>query len=129
MTAVSKGIFVLTLAVIAVASTTAAAQDSNTHRFWDTKNTTAFTVTAAIRAADAGYTCAQMDNPNFRERWLPVKSCAGVSGWLAATQGSQLAITYWAHRTGHHRLERWVPYVWTGPSAVGIGYTIVKSKP
>lgn len=97
--------------------------ESQRHKFWDKKNTTAFAITGAIRAVDAAYTCSKMSNPYFRERWLPVKSCAGVSVWLAGTQATQLGVTYLAHRTGHHKWERWIPYVWTAPSAVGIGYT------
>ena len=44
----------------------------------------------------------------------------GWSGQIAATAltaGADLALRNWAHRKGHHRIERWIPFAFAATSA------------
>ena len=81
-----------------------------THRFWDSTNLALFAGVGAVRALDFAST------RHFRDR--------GVNEWLlnndvvdnkplfvgleAAGTAASIGISYLLHRSGHHRLERWV---------------------
>ncbi len=91
------------------------------HRFWDKENLLLFTGVAAGRALD--FTSTQ----HFRER--------GVNEWLLTNDivdnkplfvgielggvAASIGVSYLFHRTGHHKLERWVSVVHFGVSTVG----------
>ena len=93
------------------------------HRFWDKENLLLFSGVAAGRALD--FTSTQ----HFRER--------GVSEWLLNNSivdnkplftgievggvAASIGVSYLFHRTGHHKLERWVSIVHFG---VGVGGAI-----
>lgn len=98
----------------------AASPAKGSHPFWDKENLLLFTGVAAGRALD--FTSTQ----HFRERglneWLLTNGIvdnkplfAGIE--LAGTAAS-IGVSYLFHRTGHHKLERWVSIVHIG---VGTG--------
>jgi len=93
------------------------------HRFWDKSNVMGFTIHAAVRSADALQTCVMLAR-GARELWLPTQSCSGVAAYSLATVPAQIGTSYLLHRLGCHRLERWMPYLWTAPSAAGIGMSM-----
>jgi hypothetical protein len=90
-----------------------------THRFWDTQNRWLFAGVAAARTLDGTST------RNFRARGrsegllnneivdnAPAFATIEFAGTVAS-----VATSYWMHRTGHHKLERWVSYL-----HIGIGF-------
>ncbi len=94
------------------------------HAFFDRKNTIGFAVHGAIRAADAAQTCALLNKPGRRESWLPMNSCGAIVGYSMSMIPAQIGSSYLLHRSGHHTLERWLPYVWAAPSAAGFAVSL-----
>ena len=91
----------------------------NTHRFWDTQNRWLFAGVAAARTLDGTST------RNFRARGrdegllnndivdnAPAFAVIEFAGTVAS-----IGTSYWMHRTGHHKLERWVSYL-----HIGVGF-------
>ena len=99
----------------AAASKTAA----STHRFWDTQNRWLFAGVAAARTLDGTST------RNFRARGRSegllnneiVDNAPAFATIEFAGTAASFATSYWMHRTGHHKLERWVSYL-----HIGIGF-------
>jgi hypothetical protein len=89
------------------------------HAFFDRANLTGFAIHMAVRAADAAQTCYHLGQGAY-EKWLPTQSCAAIAAYSLSMPPAALASSYFLHRSGHHTLERWLPYVWASPSAVGI---------
>lgn len=98
-------------------------EQTMTHRFFDRENLIGMAVHAAVRTADAVQTCTMLGR-GAREAWLPMKGCAGITAYSLAMVPAQIGNAYLLHRTGHHKLERWMPYVWAAPSAAGIAYSM-----
>ena len=90
-----------------------------THRFWDTQNRWLFAGVAAARTLDGTST------RNFRARGRSegllnneiVDNAPAFATIEFAGTAASLATSYWMHRTGHHKLERWVSYL-----HIGIGF-------
>ena len=78
------------------------------HSFWDRANKIGFTVSFAVRAADAGQSCYHLRHGSI-EGSAPFQSCGGVTAWIMAGQALQMGGQYRLHRAGHHKLERWIP--------------------
>jgi hypothetical protein len=95
------------------------------HPFFDKNSKVAMGATVGLLAADSAMTCHNLNSTNSAgqhgtENWGP-QSCgvmvASMSAWRVGLWGA----AYFAHRHGHHRIERmcqWVGPVW---NAVGIG--------
>ena len=52
--------------------------------------------------------------------------------WIeAAGAAASIAVSYWLHRTGHHKIERWVSIVHIGVGGFGDirNYTLTGSSP
>jgi len=89
------------------------------HRFWDRENDLLFAGVGAGRALDYASTL------NLRRRGIDeifltnsvVDNHPLFGGIEAAAAGASIGVSYLFHRTGHHRLERWV-------SAVHIGIAV-----
>lgn len=94
------------------------------HRFFDRPNIIAFAVHGATRVADATQSCILLSKPGRRESWLPTQSCGAIAGYSVAMIPAQIGSSYILHRKGHHRLERWLPYAWATPSALGIALSV-----
>ena len=106
-----------TTAVIVVPS----APEPTVHAFWDRTNIELFSATAVLRGLDYAST------RNFQARGrteilLPddvVNNSAGFASLEAATTVTSVGIAYWFHRTGHHKLERWVSITHASVTAFG----------
>jgi hypothetical protein len=80
------------------------------HAFWDRKNILLFSGVAVFRGLDYAST------RNFQARGrteilLPddvVNNSAGFAALEAAATATSVGISYIFHRTGHHKLERWL---------------------
>jgi hypothetical protein len=91
------------------------------HRFWDKENLLLFTGVAAGRALD--FTSTQ----HFRERgldeWLLTNGIVDnkplFTGIEAGGVAASIGVSYLFHRTGHHKLERWVSIVHAGVGGGG----------
>jgi hypothetical protein len=92
------------------------------HSFWDRANKVGFTISFAVRAVDAGQSCYHLRHGSI-EGSAPFQSCSGVTSWIMAGQALQMGGQYLLHRTGHHKLERWIPV-----SAAGNVNAIARSR-
>lgn len=101
------------------------------HRFWDRTNILLFSGVAASRALDYTSTqhfLARGDN----EVLIPddvVNNSAGFAALEAAGTATSIGIAYIFHRTGHHKMERWMSIGHIGVTMVGVGwnYSLVDS--
>lgn len=80
------------------------------HRFWDRTNILLFSGVAATRALD--YTSTRhFQARGHGEALIPddvVNNSAGFAALEAAGAATSVGISYILHRTGHHKLERWM---------------------
>ena len=78
------------------------------HNFWDRENKLLFSGVAVFRALD--YASTQNFMARGREETLlpddVAKNKAGLAALEAAATGASIGLSYWMHRTGHHKLER-----------------------
>lgn len=96
-------------------------QPAATHRFWDRENVLLFSGVAAFRALDFAST------KNFLARGrtevlIPddiVYNNAGFASLEAAATATSIGISYWFHRTGHHKMERWLSITHLSVTAFG----------
>lgn len=95
------------------------------HKFWDRENRVLFTAVAASAAADFAVTHSNLQNAG-RELNPITRVFSGTTGGLAFNFAGETAgvigLSYFFHRTGHHRLERVVPVIDFGASAVAVTY-------
>lgn len=95
------------------------------HRFWDRENTFLFTANAALAATDFAVT---RDNLRNGGRELdPVTrlfsgSTAGLSVNFAGEAIGVVGLSYFFHKTGHHKLERTVSMLNLGSSAAAVSF-------
>jgi hypothetical protein len=95
------------------------------HRFWDTENFTLFAASASLNSADFAVTRANLQsggqelNPIVR---VFGRSTAGLAVNFAGETAGVVGISYFFHKTGHHRLERMVSVVNIGSSIGAVGY-------
>ena len=91
------------------------------HRFWDKENILLFSGVGVFRALD--YTSTKNMLARGREEILipddVVNSRAGFPALEAAAAATSVGISYIMHRTGHHKLERWVSIVHIGVTGFG----------
>ena len=84
------------------------------HKFWDTPNRALFVTAAALNGADFAVTRANLQsggqelNPLVR---IFGRSTAGLAMNFIGETAGVVTISYWCHKTGHHRLERAVSAV------------------
>jgi len=101
------------------------------HRFWDRENILLFSGIALFRGLDYAST------RNFQARGrtevlLPddvVNNSAGFAAVEAAGTVTSVGISYPFHRTGHHKMERWLSIGHIGVTAFGVAWNYsLKSK-
>jgi hypothetical protein len=105
-------------------STPALPTDLGAHHFWDRKNDLLFAGVFVARALDYSSTL------NMRSRgdqeWLLNNATVDNHGLFAGIEVSGVAasigVSYLFHRTGHHRLERWVSIVHIGIAVGGAAH-------
>jgi hypothetical protein len=84
-----------------------------THSFFDSRNRLGFATLGASLTADALSTQKGLAYPGFVEM-KPiarpfVQSRMGAAAYNAGSFGLVAGLMYWAHRTEHHKLERYLP--------------------
>ncbi len=80
------------------------------HPFWDRTNMSLFSGVSIFRGLDYAST-RNMQARGREEILLPddvVNNSAGFASVEAAASATSVGLSYWMHRTGHHKLERWV---------------------
>ena len=96
------------------------------HRFWDRENTMLFAATGALAAADFSVTYSNLARGG-RELNPITRQFSGSTPALATNfaleASGTVAISYFFHRTGHHKLERWTSLASIGNSAFAVGYS------
>jgi hypothetical protein len=91
------------------------------HAFWDRENILLFSGVAVMRGLDYAST------RNFQARGRKeillapevVNNSAGFASLEAAATVTSVGISYWLHRAGHHKLERWVSITHMSVTAFG----------
>ncbi len=95
------------------------------HRFWDKPNLALFAGTAALSVADFSVTRANLQsggtelNPVVR---IFGKSSAGLAVNFAGETAGVIGLSYFWHKTGHHKLERLTSALDMGGSAAAVTY-------
>lgn len=104
---------------------TPASETHRQHSFWDKQNLALFTATAALSAADFSVTRSNLQsggrelNPVVR---MFGRSTAGLALNFAGETAGIIGLSYFLHKTGHHRLERITPTLNIGASAGAVTY-------
>lgn len=91
------------------------------HRFWDRSNLWLFAGVSTVRALDY-HSTRRFRRRGVNEKLLtndivdnkPLLAAIEVGGTAAS-----VGLAYWFHRTGHHKLERWISRVHIGVSGFG----------
>ena len=98
---------------------------SGEHKFLDKENFALFAIAAASNTADFAVTRANLQgggrelNPIVR---VFGRSSAGLGVNFAGETASVACVSYFFHRTGHHRMERLAFLVNTGASVGAVSY-------
>ena len=98
---------------------------SEGHKFFDRENKLLFAATTAAAATDFAVTYQNLQsggkelNPVTR---LFSGSTAGLAANFAGETAGVVGLSYFFHKTGHHKLERLTPMVNFGASAVAVAY-------
>ncbi|HUC28755.1 MAG TPA: hypothetical protein VMR80_04190 [Candidatus Acidoferrum sp.] len=95
------------------------------HRFWDKRNVALFAASAALSGADFTVTRANLQNGG--RELNPIvrifgRSTAGLAANFVGETAGGIGLSYFFHKTGHHKLERMVSFVNIGASAGAVGY-------
>jgi len=97
------------------------------HKFWDRENQVLFFAAAALNGADFAITRSNLQgggrelNPVVR---IFGRSTAGLAVNFAGETAGVMSVSYFFHKTGHHKLERWVSIVNISSSAGAVGYDL-----
>jgi hypothetical protein len=127
----SSCVFAQGLAQPAVESAPAA--PTAEHRFWDRTNILLFSGVAVFRGLDYAST------RNFQARGrtevlIPddvVDNSAGFASLEAASAATSVGISYIFHRTGHHKMERWLSITHISVTGFGVvwNYSLESKHP
>ncbi len=98
------------------------------HKFWDTKNRILFATVAGLDAADFAVTRANLQNEG--RELNPItrvfgRSTTGLAVNFAGETAGVIGISYFFHKTGHHKLERIVSALNIGGSAGAVTYGLI----
>jgi hypothetical protein len=106
---------------------TATLPEGPNHRFWDRENSFLFAASAAFSAADFVVTRdnlrggGQELNPVTR---VFCGSTAGLAMNFAGETAGVVGLSYFFHKTGHHKLERVVSVLNIGSSAAAVTFDL-----
>lgn len=95
------------------------------HKFWDRENKVLFFTAAALNGADFAVTRCNLQrggrelNPVVR---IFGRSTAGLAVNFVGETAGVLSVSYFFHKAGHHKLERWVSFVNISSSAAAVSY-------
>ena len=99
----------------------ASPQAEETHTFWDKKNILLFSGVGVMRGLDYAST-RNFQARGRKEILLPqdvVNNSAGFAALEAAATMTSVGVSYIFHKTGHHKLERWVSITHISVTAFG----------
>jgi len=99
--------------------------ETGSHKFWDRENKTLFLMAAALNGADFAVTYSNLHSGG--QELNPVvrvfgRSTAGLAVNFVGETAGVMSISYFFHKTGHHKMERIVSYVSIGSSAGAVTY-------
>ena len=99
--------------------------ETTSHRFWDRENSFLFAANAAFSAADFVVTRDNLRNGG--QELNPVTavfagSTAGLAANFAGETAGVIGLSYFFHKTGHHRLERAVSMLNMSSSAAAVSF-------
>jgi hypothetical protein len=101
---------------------------SSQHQFWDNENRVLFGAVVAGSAADFAVTYSNLQNGG-RELNPVTRILSGSTTGLAVNFVGQAAgvvgLSYFFHKTGHHKLERLTPLLSFGASAYAVSYGLM----
>lgn len=104
---------------------------SETHHFFDRPNLALFAGVAAVRALD--YASTQHFRSQGNTEVLLTNNIVDnkplFAGIEVAATAASIGVSYWLHRTGHHKLERWVSIVHIGVGAFGDAHNYALRPP
>lgn len=99
----------------------------NQHKFLDKWNIALFTSSAALAATDFAVTRANLQS-NGKELNPVVRvfgrSTAGLAVNFAGGTAGSIGLSYFFHKTGHHKLERITSAVNIGASGIAVSYSL-----
>jgi hypothetical protein len=109
------------------ATTTALPDAPSQHNFWDGENLTLFAGVAASSAANFATTRANLQNGG--KELDPVarifgRSTAGLTAKFTSETAGVVGISYFFHRTGHHKLERLTSMINISASSIAVTYDL-----
>ncbi len=92
------------------------------HAFWDRTNILLFSGVAVFRGLD--YASTRNFQARGREEILIpddiVNNSAAFAGLEVAGALTSVGLSYWMHRTGHHKIERWISIGHIGITGFGV---------
>ena len=105
--------------------------ETPSHRFWDRENSVLFATSAAFSAGDFYLTRANLRSNG--QELNPVtkllgRSSAGLAVNFIGQDVGVIGVSYFLHKTGHHKLERAVSMLNIGSSAAAVGSTLPIAK-
>jgi hypothetical protein len=112
---------------------TTPAQPPSPHAFWDRTNILLFAGVGGFRGLD--YASTRNFQARGREEVLipddVVNNSAGFASLEAAGAATSIGLSYWMHRVGHHRIERWISIVHIGVTGFGVvrNYSLKSKHP
>jgi hypothetical protein len=103
------------------------------HRFWDRENILLFSGIALFRGLDYAST-KNFERRGRQEVLIPddiVNNSAGFAALEAAGAVTSVGISYIFHRTGHHKMERWLSIGHVSVTAFGVAwnYSLKTTRP
>jgi hypothetical protein len=103
------------------------------HAFWDRTNILLFSGVAVFRGLD--YASTRNFQARGREEVLIpddiVNNSAAFASLEAAATLTSVGLSYWMHRAGHHKLERWISIGHIGVTGFGVvrNYSLKSKHP
>lgn len=104
---------------------TVAPTPETSHKFWDRENKVLFLMAAALNGTDFAVTRSNLQsggqelNPIVR---VFGRSTPGLALNFAGETAGVVTLSYFFHRTGHHKMEHLVSYINIGGSAGAVTY-------
>jgi len=101
--------------------------EAPSHRFWDRENSVLFAANAALSTAD--FIVTRNNLRNGGQELNPVTrvfsgNTAGLAVNFAGETAGVVALSYFFHKTGHHKLERAVSVINLGSSATAVAFDV-----
>jgi hypothetical protein len=101
------------------------------HKFWDKENWALFAASAALSGADFAVTRANLQSGG--QELNPVvrvfgRSAPGLALNFGGETAGVIALSYFFHKTGHHKMERIVSLVNMGASSAAVGYGLTHRR-